>query len=119
MEARSVLEGLKYVGEVESSRQTYFVYKGGDHYVLLSASMSRERSGNIGIVKAEAADYVWKLFAGQTGVTKNDVVKRAKRPTLIHNDWDALNTLYVLCACDRATIDHRFKRQALHFSIRT
>lgn len=119
MKPEEVLGGLRFVGEVEASRQTYYVHEGEDEFVLLSVGRAKPDTGHINVLPSEAVDYVHRLAAGEQAVVATDILARSKKPALIRNRFDALNALYVLCATNRAKKDNRYRRRQLIFNVRS
>ena len=111
MNIRSLTSELSYRGEVESKRQTYYVFEGKRHYFVMSLSRAKPNAGNFNVVSAEAVDAVAKRFKGRKTVTSKDVAKSFRAHRGLAKPLVALNVLYVLAATDRAKIDSRFKEQ--------
>lgn len=100
---------LSYVGEVTGKRQTYYVFRGARHYMVMSLSKSKKNAGNFNIVSAEAVGYVAKRWAGKKGLTSSDVARGSRKPRYVSTALQALNILYILVAEGRARIDARFQ----------
>lgn len=116
MNMKSIARDLAYRGEVTGKRQTYYVYEGRRHYLVLSRS--RPGSGNFNVIMREAVDYVRMKFSGVKGITSQDVVKQSKNSQYIKSALNALNILYVLVALKAAGIDRRRSAQKqLFFNI--
>ena len=115
MNIRSLTSGLQYRGEVEGRRQTYYVFEGKSHYIVMSFSRAKRRAGNFNVVDAAAVEYVAKRFAGRKKVTSTKVA--ARKPRGIRSSLEALNVLYVLIATGRAKIDSRFHEKQLFFNV--
>lgn len=116
MKPQKVLENLHFVNEVSSQRQTYYVYENSLDYVVMSVSITKNNNYSFSVISKEAAIAVQNKFAGKT-VNSGTVVNQLRKPAFVKSAFDALNTLYALCASGKAVIDHRFKRRALQFSV--
>ena len=116
MHPKKALDGLTFVNEVTSKKQTYYVYKGVEHYVLMTFNKTRS-SYSLNVVAEEACEYVRRLFAGESQVTTAQVVEKSKKPVLVKENFEALNVLYTLCATGAAKIDKRFKGKKLYFNV--
>ena len=117
MNVKKLMQGLTYLGDVSGKRQTYYVFKGSDLFLVLSFSRAKRSAGNFNVVEAEAVDYVHHRFAGKSGVTTNDVVKKARKSRHVPNPLVALNILYVLTAMGRAKVDARRGGPKLFFNV--
>lgn len=118
MNARSLVQGLSYVGRADGKRQTYYVFRGKDNYLVLSFSRTKPRAGNFNVVEAEAVDYVRSRFAGARAVTANDVAAKGKRTRHVPGSLAALNVLYVLAAMGDLTVDTRRAGPKLYFNFK-
>ena len=118
MEPGEVLKNLKYVEEFDSIRQHYYIYKGDEHYVLLTISKTKGReAGNVNFISKDAVEYVIELFEGQQRITANDVFEASTRPALLQTPLEALNALYVICATQRGKRDMHNKGTPLRFNV--
>jgi hypothetical protein len=118
MNIKSLTKGLKYRGEAEGKRQTYYVFEGQGYFFVVSFSKSKPDSGNFNIVETEAVEYAQKAFAGSKGITAKELHERSRKRRHIKSDLDALNILYVLVATKGAKTDNRYKSRALFFNIK-
>jgi hypothetical protein len=118
MNVRNLTQALEYCGEVEGMRQTYYVFKGKQHFLLMSFSRSKPNAGYFNVVALEAVDYVAKRFGGEQAITARELSQRSRKPMYVSQPLDALNILYAMVATDKATIDRRFKTKDLHFNIK-
>lgn len=116
MHPKDVITGLVFRNEVIGKRQTYYVYEGAEHYVLVTFNKAKN-TYNFNAVSEEACKYVHKLFGGASKVTAVEVLEKSKKPALIKSRFDALNVLYALCAIGEAKIDARYKGTTLFFNI--
>lgn len=118
MNVKTLTRGLKYKGDAEGKRQTYYVFEGSGYYFVLSFKKNNQNAGNFNVIDSEAADFVQKKFGGKAGITSKDVVSGAHKTRYFSKELDALNVLYVLVATKRAKVDKRFKSQSLYFNIK-
>ena len=116
MKIKNLVKGLDYVGDAEGKRQRYYVFRGGDYFLVLSFSKTKARAGNFNIVDAKAVDYVRSRFRGRKSVTSNDVVAKARRTRHVPTRLAALNIVYVLVALGEARVDSRRGGQKLYFN---
>ena len=117
MNVREVLSELRYVGEATGVRQTYYVFRGHQHYLALSFKKSDAAAGNFNIVEADAVAYVEDKFRGAKALTSKQVFEESKRTRHFKDRFVALNALYVLVAAGKAAVDHRFKPGTLVFNL--
>jgi hypothetical protein len=116
MNAKKLVQSLSYVGEAKGKRQTYYVFRGNEFFLVLSFSKTKPQAGNFNIVDSESVEYVRSRFLGKKGVTAKDVVARAKRTGRLSNSLAALNVLYVLVALGEAKLDTRRVSPQLYFN---
>jgi len=117
VKVREVLAELRYVGEAAGVRKTYYVFGGPQRYLLLSFKKDDAAAGNFNIVEAEAVAYVEEKFRATKGLTSKQLLEESRRTHHFKDRFVALNTLYVLVAAGKATIDHRFKPGTLVFNL--
>jgi hypothetical protein len=114
---KDVLSDLRYVGEVAGVRQTYHVFQGPRHYLVLSFKANDPASGNFNIVEAEAVAYAADKYHGVKGLTSKQLFEESKRTHHFKDRFVALNVLYVLAAAGKASVDHRYKPGTLVFNL--
>jgi hypothetical protein len=117
VKVREVLVELHYVGEAVGVRQTYYVFEGRQHYLVLSFKKDDDAAGNFNIVEADAVAYVEDKFRAAKGLTSKQLFEEAKRTSHFRDRFVALNALYVLVASGKAAVDHRFKPGTLVFNL--
>ncbi len=117
MDARDVVANLEYVGAAQGLRQTYSIFRGRQHYLVVSFKKADPRAGNFTILPAEAVDYVRARFGGTKGVTAKRLYEESQRTKHFHDRLAALNGLYVLVALGKASVDHRFRTGELVFNL--
>jgi hypothetical protein len=105
MNVKRLVQGLSYVEKADGQRQTCYVFRGKDYFLVLSCSKTKPHAGNVNVVEATAVEYVRPRFAGAKAVTVNDVVAKGKRTRHVPSPLAALNILYVLAAMGDLTID--------------
>lgn len=115
----SLQSGLVFRGEVAGVRQTYYVLEAADSFFVMSFARSETKpgAGYFNVVNAKAVDYVRERFAGEKGVTAQEVARRAKRTKHAPTSLVALNILYVLVALDEAKIAGEGQHRQLSFTI--
>lgn len=119
MKVEKTFDALQYKGQVVSKIQTYYVFQGEDHYLVVS--YSAPHTGNFSIVSSEAVSFVRDRFAGKKGVTKHDIEDHPAKAKYIKDTFDILNIFYVLVATKQASIDGALSQGAtvpLHFNIK-
>lgn len=117
MNVKQVLSELRYVGEAEGVRHTYYVFQGHKHYLVLSFKKADAAAGNFNVVEADAVSYVEGKFGGVKGLTAKRLLEESRRTRHIKDRFAALNVLYVLVAAGKAAVDHRFKPGTLVFNL--
>jgi len=118
MNAKSLVQGLSYVGKADGKKQTYYVFRGKDYFLVMSFSRTKPHAGNFNVVEADAVEYVRSRFAGEKAVTVNDVVMKGKRTRHVPSPLAALNILYVLAAEGDLSVDARRAGPKLYFNFR-
>ncbi len=118
MNIRSLPKGLRYSGEAEGKRQTYYVFEGSGYYFVISFKKDDPNAGNFNVVASDAVQYLARKFTGEKGVTAQEMFDRSHKTHHFASHLDLLNTLYVLIATKRAKVDGRFKSRALYFNIK-
>lgn len=115
----SLQSGLVFRGEVAGVRQTYFVLEAQGSFFVMSFARSEAKpgAGYFNVVDAKAVAYVRERFAGEKGVTAQEVARRAKRTQHAPTSLVALNILYVLVALDEAKIAGEGQHRQLRFSV--
>jgi hypothetical protein len=115
----SLQSGLAFRGEVSGVRQTYYVLEAEGSFFVMSFARSEAKpgAGYFNVVNAKAVDYVRERFAGEKGVTAQEVARRAKRTKHAPTSLVALNILYVLVALKEAKIAGEGQHRQLSFTI--
>jgi hypothetical protein len=94
MNVRSLVKGLKYRGEAEGKRQTYYVFEGSGYFFVISFRKTDTGSGNFNVIESDAVQYVQRKFAGEKAITAQDLYNRSSKTRHFGSKLDALNTLY-------------------------
>ena len=118
MNIRSLAKGLRYRGEAEGKRQTYYVFEGSGLYFVISFKKDDPSAGNFNVVESDAAHYLARKFSGEKGVTAQVMFDLSHKTRHFASHLDLLKALYVLVATKRARVDNRFKSRALYFNIK-
>jgi len=118
MNVKNLLQGLSYLDEVDGKRQTYYVFRGSNFFLVLSFSKTKSQAGNFNIVESEAVEYVRHRFRGKKAVTSNDIVAKARRSRHVSTALAALNILYVLAALGDLKVDARRVGPKLYFNFK-
>jgi hypothetical protein len=119
MNIKSLVQGLTYLDKVDGKRQTYYVFRGHDYYLVLSFSKIKRQAGNFNIVEADAVDYVRHRCRGEKAVTSSEIVAKAKRTRHVPSPLAALNILYVLAALGEVKVDARRVGPKLYFNFKS
>ena len=117
MKVKEILSELRYVGEAQGVRQTYHVFQGHQHFLVMSFKKDGAATGNFNIVEADAVGYVEGKYRGVKGLTAKQLFEDSKRTKHFKDRFVALNVLYVLVAAGKAAVDHRFKPGTLVFNL--
>ena len=120
MNIQSLAKGLKYIGEAEGKRQTYYIFEGHDFYFVLSFKKNNPNAGNFNVVEMEAIRSVQNKFGGAAGITTSEVYAGLckTRARYFSSELDALKALYVLVGLGQAKVDTRHKATSLFFNIK-
>lgn len=90
-------EGMEYLGEFESVRQIYYVYRKNHDFMLVTLSRNRLDSFNVNFVPAKCITYVASKFKRKI---VNRKVIEGSNPRIFgsrrERAFKVLNTLYVL-----------------------
>ncbi len=117
MKPQEAVADLRFQGEAQGRRQTYYVFRGRHHFLVLSLKKDDPAAGNFNIISSETVDYAREKFAGKKGITAKQVYEESRRTRRFKDRFSALNTLYILAALGEAAIDHRYKTGSLMFNI--
>ena len=120
MNIQSLAKGLKYIGEAEGKRQTYYIFEGHDFYFVISFKKDKPSEGNFNVVELEAIQSVQNKYAGVYGITAPEVYAGLSKTKTKYfsSELDALKALYVLVGLKQAKVDTRHKSTSLFFNIK-
>lgn len=108
---KNSIQGLMFIGEVISKKQTYYIFENGKIYCLFT--LKNKENGNFSIIDKPAVEYVYNLMKGEKAVKISDIQKRSKKKNYTENRFDVLSIVYILIAQKKAKIDTRFKGNVL------
>jgi len=115
MDHKRLFSGLRYCGRVRSVRRDYHVFKGSDHYVVVSPKDGV--GGNYTVVTRAALNYIVNRLGGTKSISTPDAFKVCKRSRLLRDRFTLLNAMYALVGIKAARIT-KVVGQKLFFSIR-
>jgi hypothetical protein len=116
MRPEQAVSNLHYEGEARGSRQTYHIFRGQRHFLVLSFKRDDPSAGNFNIIDSGAVSYAEAKFGGSKGVTAKQLLEESRRTKHFKDRFAALNTLYVLVALKKATVSRRARPGALVFN---
>ncbi len=116
MKPQQAVSDLRYEGEARGSRQTYHIFRGRRHFLVLSFKRGDPSAGNFNIVHSAAVTYAETKFHGAKGITAKQVLEESRRTKHFKDRFAALNTLYVLVALKKAAVSRRTQPGALLFN---
>ena len=115
MKLRELFKEIRYVGEAEGDRNTYYTFEANKCYLVLAPNT--KRGYYLNIVEREAPDAITKEFKGQR-VTSTLLSSKARRRDLFPKPLIALNALYVTVALRRARKLKQRDGRSIVFKIR-
>jgi hypothetical protein len=108
-----LFEGVRYVGEAEGDKRTYYIFETDDRYLVVGPT----RDGYyMNLVDREAPAVISKAFAGQKVTTKL-VTAKSRRPDIFPSPLATLNALYAMVALRRARKLKQRQGRSLVFKI--
>lgn len=114
----SFFDAMEYLGEFESVRQIYYIYRKNNDYLLVTLSRSRLDSFNVNFIPKKCVEYVTSNFSRKI-VDRKDIEKR--KTSIFGNSreraFKILNTLYVLCILGLAEKVNESERGTMKFRI--
>ena len=116
MKPQQAVSDLSYEGEARGSRQTYHVFRGQRHFLVLSFKKNDPSAGNFNIIQSAAVSYAEAKFHRANGITARQLLEKSRRTKHFKDRFAALNTLYVLVALKKATVSRQVQTSALVFS---
>ena len=116
MKPEQAISDLRYEGEARGSRQTYHIFRGRRHFLVLSFRRDDPSGGNLNIIDSAAVNYAEEKFHGSKRVTARQLLEVSRRTNHFKDRFAALNTLYVLVALKKASVFHGGQPGALVFN---
>ena len=95
--------GIEYLGEFESVRQIYYIYKKGKDYMLVTLSRSKLDSLNVNFISRDCVEFLANRFDGK--IVDRKAVEKIKTDLFgDQNDkgFKILYTFYILCVLGMA-----------------
>ena len=113
MKTVRLFEGVRYVGEAEGDKRTYYIFETDDRYLVVGPT----RDGYyVNLVDREAPAVISKAFSGQKVTTKL-VTAKSRRPDIFPSPLATLNALYAMVALRRARKLKQRQGRSLVFKI--
>ncbi len=113
MKTAELFKDIRYVGQAEGDRKTYYVFEGKNQYLVVGPT----RDGYyVNVVDREAPEVITKAFKRKK-VTSVLVKRTARRPDLFPGSRESLRTLYVMVALRRARKLKQRQGKAMVFKI--
>lgn len=106
--------GLEFIGIVNSKKTVYYVFGGGDDYLVCSFRDATYQRGNFNIVPRTSAERILSEFKGEKRVTSKAVQDHPKMKAFFAG-FEVLQALYVLAATGNVKIDRRSPRKTKLF----
>lgn len=112
-------EGTEYLGEFESMRQIYYVYRKNHDFMLVTLSRNRLDSFNVNFIPGKCVQYIAKKFKRKT-VGRKEVESENTRifGSLREKGFKILNTFYVLCVLGMAERVDEIEQGTMRFIIK-
>jgi hypothetical protein len=112
-------ERIEYLGEFESVRQIYYVYRKNHDFMLVTLSRNRLDSFNVNFVPEKCVRYLASKFkrkiVDRKGVeSENTRIFGSRR----ERGFKILNTFYVLCVLGMAEKANEVEQGTMRFRIR-
>lgn len=115
MRVPSLLQKLRFLGQAEGDKRTYYVFQGGGDYLVASANGTAAL--NVTLVARKIPEVIARRFRGREVTTS--LLKRASgRPDLFRAPFAPLNALYVMVALGAARKLKKREGRAMVFKIR-
>jgi hypothetical protein len=113
-----LLNNAVYVGKVTTKKTVYYVFQTEKDYLLFSFKDATYMSGNFNVVMADTVERIYSAFKGKKRVTRADIECHSQMKKFV-TGFETLQTLYVLVAQKRASIDRRSPNTTtLYFNIK-
>lgn len=112
-------DGIDYLGEFESVRQIYYVYRKGEDFMLVTLSRSKLDSFNVSFISKDCVEYVATKFEGK--IADRKAVERTRSDLFgghRERGFKILNTFYILCVLGLAErVNEIYPSRGLKFRI--
>ena len=116
---RDFFEGIEYLGEFESVRQIYYVYRKNHGFMLVTLSRNKLDSFYVNFVTWKCVEYIANKF-------KRKIVDRKRvesEKTRIFGSrkerrFKILNTFYILCVLGMAEKTNEIEHGTMRFRIK-
>lgn len=111
-------ESVDYLGEFESVRQIYYIYRKKNDYLLVTLNRNRLDSFNVNFIPKKCIEYVTANFNHK--IVDRKVIEGRQTNIFGHSTERAfkiLNTLYVLCVLGMAEKIDESEFGAMRFRI--
>lgn len=113
-----LLNDAVYVGKTSTRKTAYYVFQTEKDYLLFTFKDAKYMSGNFNLVMADTVDRIYTAFRGKKRVTRADIESHPQMKKFV-TGFEALQTLYILVAKKRASIDQRsLNKMTLYFNIK-
>jgi len=116
MKPEQAISDLRYEGKARGPRQTYYIFRGRGHFLVLSFKKNDPSGGNFNIIDTAAVSYAESKLQGRRSVSAKQLLEESRRTKHFRDRFAALNTLYVLVALKKATVSHGSQPAALVFN---
>ena len=96
-------DGIEYLGEFESVRQIYYVYRKGEDFMLVTLSRSKLDSFNVNFISRDCVKYIAGKFEGK--IADRKAVEKLKTDLFggrNEKGFKILYTFYILCVLGMA-----------------
>jgi len=115
----SFFDDVEYLGEFESVRQIYYIYRKNDDYLLVTLNRNRLDSFNANFIPKKCVEYVTSNFSRRI-VDRKDIEKM--KTSIFGNSrekaFKILNTLYILCVLGLANRVDESEHGTMKFRVR-
>ncbi len=115
MRLRSLLQGLKWIGQAKGDKRIYSVFQGAGGYLVVSPN--GRTNLNVTLVDKRVPDALARRFGGRE-VTTSLLKRKSGRRGLLAEPFAPLNALYVMVALGRARKLKKRDGRAMVFKIR-
>jgi hypothetical protein len=109
---------LEYLGEFESVRQIYYIYRKNHDFILVTLSKSRLDSLNVSFISGKCIEYVVNRFKRKI-IDRKDLERQNTHifGNCREKSFKILNTFYVLCVLGMAEKANEVEHSTMKFRI--